>query len=130
MSATGTLPRYRFVVIFARYQEQWLYVRQRTRETWETPGGHVEPGETPEAAARRELWEETGAVDFTIEPIFDYAVYTPTEFSYGQVFLAHIGTLGELPPYEIGGVRQCTGLPDPLTYPDITPVLYERVLRN
>ena len=27
---------------------------------WSTPGGAVEPGESFEAAARRELWEETG----------------------------------------------------------------------
>ena len=29
---------------------------------WRTPGGAVDPGESYEAAARRELWEETGIV--------------------------------------------------------------------
>ena len=40
---------------------QVLLVRQTyRRELWALPGGNAEPGEAPEAAARRELLEETG----------------------------------------------------------------------
>jgi ADP-ribose pyrophosphatase len=45
-------------------QKQLLLVRQFrpavSAMTWEIPAGHVEPGETPEQAARKELLEETG----------------------------------------------------------------------
>jgi len=44
---------------------------------WEFPGGRVEPGEAPAAAARRELAEETGLVAARLEPlvsvVHDYA---------------------------------------------------------
>ncbi|MCL2776336.1 MAG: histidine phosphatase family protein, partial [Oscillospiraceae bacterium] len=69
----GSLKSYRFVVIFARYQDKWLYCRATERDTFETAGGHIEDGETPLEAAKRELYEETGAIKFDITPAFDYS---------------------------------------------------------
>ena len=40
--------------------------------TWELPGGHVEQGEEPEAAAIRELLEETGYLANTVELLGDF----------------------------------------------------------
>ena len=51
-----------FVVIAAKYKDQWVLCRHEERQTWEIPGGHREIGELLEQAARRELYEETGAI--------------------------------------------------------------------
>lgn len=39
-----------------------LLVRHADGNVWTTPGGMIEPGETPADAAVRETWEETGLV--------------------------------------------------------------------
>ena len=41
-------------------QKRVLLVRQRDIGVWSTPGGSIEPNETPANAVVREVWEETG----------------------------------------------------------------------
>jgi len=126
----GELKAYRYTVIFARHKGNWLYCRHKDRDVFETPGGGIERGETPLEGAKRELYEETGAVNFTIYPAFDYAVYTDTGFANGQAFYADIQELGELSQdFEMAEVCGFDTLPGKMRFPKITPVLYERMVK-
>ena len=40
-----------YVVIVARYRSRLILCRHEDRTTWEVPGGHIEPGESPDDAA-------------------------------------------------------------------------------
>ena len=129
----GTLEDYKFTVIFAGYEDKWLYCRAKERDTFETAGGHIEkaadgsPCESPLEGAKRELFEETGAISFDITPAFDYSVHVLTESSNGQVFFAKIHELGNIPDYEMAEVRQFETIPDKMRFPQILPVLYEKM---
>lgn len=120
----GTLVPYKYVVVMSKYQGRILLSRHRDRSTWETQGGHIEPGETPMDAARRELYEESGAVDFDIRPVFDYWAGDENGGASGQVFAAEIRTLGPMPKSEMAEVRAFDEVPPNVTYPAITPELF------
>ncbi len=120
-----------FVVMAARCQDRWIIVRHRERTTWEIPGGHREPLESLDQAARRELYEETGAMEFSLTPVCVYGVTRGTELSYGQLYLADVTQIGTLPPTEIKEIKLVAELPADcdLTYPLIQPFLNQRVLQ-
>ncbi|SHK19030.1 NUDIX domain-containing protein [Paramaledivibacter caminithermalis] len=120
----------KFAVISASFQEKWIFVKHKQRDTWEIPGGHREIGEDINNTAKRELSEETGAKTFRIKPICDYSVMRDDEVSYGRLFYAEIEALGELPDMEIEKVKLFDMLPEKLTYPEIQPFLYRKVLKE
>ncbi|MBQ8200313.1 MAG: NUDIX domain-containing protein [Clostridia bacterium] len=126
----GTLSPYKYVVICANYHGQWLLSRHRDRATWETQGGHIEPGETPIQAAVRELYEESGVTDAEVIPVCDYCGFTDRGHANGVVFLAMVHALGELPESEMAEVQLFNQLPDNLTYPNVSPRLYQEAAKH
>ena len=64
----------KFAVIVAKSEGKWVFCKHKDRETFEIPGGHREKQESILQAAKRELMEETGAIDFSIKPICVYSV--------------------------------------------------------
>lgn len=128
-----TLPSYKYTVICSSFQGKWVLSRHKKRDTWETQGGHIEDGETPLEGARRELFEESGIRDADIYPVCDYWGFNSQRCSNGMVFLAVVHSLGALPESEMKEIKLFERLPDALTYPQTSPVLYaeaEKLLRE
>lgn len=123
----GFLEEYKYVVVLSEYNGKIVLSRHKKRTTWETQGGHIEQGETPLDAAKRELYEEYGAVDFDIEPLCDYRAWNEEtgNGANGVVFHAVIRKFDDIPESEMAEIKEFTSLPENLTYPAITPVVFE-----
>lgn len=126
---TFTIPekQLKYAIVCSQFQKQWVFVRHKLRSTWEMPAGHIEKEESALAAARRELYEETGATDFSLRALYDYSCVWHGETNYGRIFFADIKQLGELPKLEIAEIHFFKNLPENLTYPDIQNLVFEKV---
>jgi len=125
----GSLGSYKYADIAAVHDGKWIFCKHKERGTWEMAGGHIEDGETPLDAAKRELFEETGAVCFDIEPLCDYWVEGELGgvhgTAQGQVFFAKVYALGEIPSEsEMEKVALFDEFPENLTYPELVDGIF------
>lgn len=121
----------KYSVIVSRYRGKWLLCKHHERETFEIPGGHRESGETPEQAARRELYEETGAVRYALKELCVYSVAeTDAPETFGMLYFADIEELSPLPDFEMERVECFDDIPERLTYPEIQPFLLCEAVRR
>ncbi|MGB8453708.1 MAG: NUDIX domain-containing protein [Anaerocolumna sp.] len=123
----------KFAVIVSKSQGKWVFCKHKERSTYECPGGHREAGEDILATAKRELYEETGAVEYSIKKICVYSVRgndgvveNSTE-TFGMLYFADITKFEELPGFEIEKIELFDNLPVNWTYPEIQPKLLGKV---
>lgn len=115
---------FKYAVIAASYNGKYIFVRHKDRDTLEMPGGKCEQGETIEQTAERELYEETGAEEFTLMPVCVYKLN-----NYGMLYYAKITKLGEKPESEIAEVKLMDNCTDNWTYPFVHPMLMEKAFQ-
>lgn len=116
-----------YVVIGARLGDKWIFVRHRDRSTWEMPAGHIEKGESADGAAARELYEEAGVTDSTMEYHFDYEVTTGGKKKYGRLYFTVVKEINAHLEYETEEIILLDGLPPDLTYPEVQTALFNRL---
>ena len=68
--------------------------------------------------------------DAELIPVCDYFAFDSEGSSNGRVYAALIRHLGELPPNEMSKIEMFDALPDHLTYPFVTPVLFAEAQRK
>lgn len=124
----------KFAVIISKTNGKLVFCKHKERDTYEIPGGHREKGELISETAKRELREETGAVDFTIKPVCVYSVKGKTsvnesDVNYGMLFVADIYSFGEIHS-EIEKIIITDKPIDNWTYPMIQPKLLQEAQRR
>lgn len=117
-----------------RHNGKWVFCKHKERNTWEAPGGHREDGEDILKTAKRELYEETGAITFDITPICIYSVTVPDNFdgmeTFGKLFFSDIHTFEKELHSEIEKIAIMDELPINWTYPEIQPKLLEEARKR
>ncbi len=126
----------KFAVIISKTNGKWVFCKHKERDTYEVPGGHREENENILETAKRELKEETGALDFSLSPICVYSVTGKNkvnetgEETYGMLCFADIKTFENELHSEMEKVLITDTLVENWTYPLIQPKLIEEAKKR
>jgi 8-oxo-dGTP diphosphatase len=124
----------KFAVIIARSEGNWVFCKQKGRDTYELPGGHREEGETILEAAERELHEETGALTYSMKPVCVYSITAPGNFggeeSFGMLYYAEIREFEPELHSEIERILITDKPVENWSYPPIHPKMIEEGRRR
>lgn len=121
----------KFAVIISKSKGKWVFCKHKERDTYEIPGGHREEGESILETAKRELQEETGALELDIAPLCVYSVTGKNrvnetgEESFGMLYFANITEFLNEIDSEMEKIIFTDELPTEWTYPLIQPKLIE-----
>ncbi len=124
----------KFAVIISKTNSKWVFCKHKERNTYEFPGGHREENEDIIDTARRELYEETGALRFDLKPICIYSVTAEDNFNgqetFGFLFFADIFDFENELHSEMEKIVITDNLVDNWTYPLIQPELIKEAERR
>lgn len=125
---------FKFAVIITMTEGKYVFCKHRLRDTFEVPGGHREPGEAILDTAKRELYEETGALEFDLQPVCVYSVTAEGTFdgqeTFGMLYFAEVRSFEEELHSEIEKIIITREMPAAWTYPEIQPKLMEEARKR
>ncbi len=122
----------KYAIIIAVYEGKYVFSRHKDRNSYELPGGHREINENITETARRELWEETGAENFSLCRVCACSVTKNGVTDYGMLFYSRIKKLGKLPDKEMCEIITVSDPNDisDWTYPEIEKPMFDIILEK
>ncbi len=90
-----------FCVVVAQHEGRYVLVYNPERTQWEIPGGGINPGETPDDCARREMWEESSQqlADLAFVALFKLRM-ADDRLEFGAIYRGSVAQLSPFIPNE------------------------------